>query len=201
MTEQESCVLHVPLPRVVDTATYPSRACPRCGNHAFTVHQKAWKRIKDLQMTRVRCVRMQCKRCGAVIREYPRGFDSGRQSARLKQLTVLLFWLGLSYHRIRAVLVDLGCGLSTTTIRRNVLESRLTESRRLEEADGRWHHGPDEKPSPRVGPICLRPVDHSTVSAWLEISFDSSANSDVAQRARQYAAHLGLLPPDRELNL
>jgi hypothetical protein len=68
-------------------------------------------------------LRYVCKRCGRARRAYPAGVGAGRQSAALRQLSVVLYWLGLSYLGVRAALADLGCALSCTSIRRNVADA------------------------------------------------------------------------------
>ena len=197
MIEKESRVLRIPWAPLVDAATtYRRRACPRCSSHSFIMHQKTWKSIKDLRLTRVQSVRMMCKRCGLVTREYPPGIDGGRQSTRLQRLTVLLYCLGLSYYQVRAVLADVRCILSTTTIRRNVLASRLAEWRRPEEAGICSHEGPQVRLTLPVSAISLRLVDQSPRNSWLELSFDPSTGFELARRARQSAEILGLLPPE-----
>ncbi|HEY7066719.1 MAG TPA: hypothetical protein VII06_34945 [Chloroflexota bacterium] len=100
--------------------------CERCGSRGFTIHQRTWKRVKDPHLGRALVVRYLCKRCGYVRRAYPAGIGASRQSRSLKHLSVLLYWLGLSYQGVRAVLVDFGCPLSTTSIRRNVEQTRRT---------------------------------------------------------------------------
>jgi hypothetical protein len=100
--------------------------CARCGSLGFTIHQRTWKRVKDPHVGRALVVRYLCKRCGHVRRAYPAGIGASRQSRSLKHLTVLLYWIGLSYQGVRAVLMDFGCPLSTTSIRRNVEAARRT---------------------------------------------------------------------------
>ena len=98
--------------------------CARCGSLGFTIHQRTWKRVKDPHVGRALVVRYLCKRCGYVRRAYPAGIGASRQSRSLKHLSVFLYWIGLSYHGVRAVLVDFDCPLSTTSIRRNVEQAR-----------------------------------------------------------------------------
>jgi len=100
--------------------------CQRCGSLGFTIHQRTWKRVKDPHLGRALVVRYLCKRCGYVRRAYPTGIGASRQSRGLRHLSVLLYWIGLSYQSVRAVLLDFGCPLSTTSIRRNVEQARDT---------------------------------------------------------------------------
>jgi hypothetical protein len=129
-------VVRIPLLGAGDApAGGPHEPCSHCGSTGFSIHQRTWKRVKDPHLQRALVVRFLCKRCGHVRRAYPVGIGASRQSRSLKHLSVLLYWVGLSYHGVRAVLVDLGCPLSTTSIRRNVEATRRTE--RLEPPLGR----------------------------------------------------------------
>ncbi len=118
-------VVRTPLVSVADTLEVrPGEPCTACGGRGFTIHQRTWKQVKDPQTRRALVVRLLCKRCGHVRRAYPAGIGSSRQSGGLKHLSVLLYWIGISYQGVRAVLRDLGCPLSTTSVRRNVEGAR-----------------------------------------------------------------------------
>ena len=146
----ESLQLRIPLIAVASTPGDGPRPCVRCGSRGLNVHQRTRKRVKDPQVAYALVVRYLCKRCGHVGRSYPAGLGAGRQSASLQHLSVLLYWLGLSYGRVREVLIELGCPLSTTSIRRNVEATResLTATPpltrlRLEPRGGGLLRGPD----------------------------------------------------------
>ncbi|MDP8924110.1 MAG: hypothetical protein M3O34_14675 [Chloroflexota bacterium] len=62
-------------------------------------------------------------------RLYPDGVDSARQTVALRQVSVLLYWLGLSYDGIRKFLGHLNCPLSKATIWANVRASGLLGNR------------------------------------------------------------------------
>src|SRR5215211_3940892 len=113
--------VRVPLEAAGAAPDGPLAPYPRCGSKGVNVHQRDWKAVKDPHCSRALVVRYLCKRCGHVRRVYPEGFGPSRQSEGLKQLSVLLYCLGLSYQTVRSVLLDLNCPLSTTSIRRNVL--------------------------------------------------------------------------------
>jgi hypothetical protein len=144
-------VVRIPLVSAADApGAAPAEACARCGSKGFSIHQRTWKRVKDPHLERALVVRFLCKRCGRVRRAYPAGIGASRQSRSLRHLSVLLYWVGLSYHGVRAVLLDLGCPLSTTSIRRNVESVRRSAGLepplgrlRLEPMGGGVLRGPD----------------------------------------------------------
>ena len=84
---------------------------------------------------RVAVVRFICKRCRKTTRLYPEGVDSRRQTIALRNASVLLYWLGLSYDGIREFLGHLGCPLSKATIWANVRTSGLLGNRHRLRAD------------------------------------------------------------------
>jgi hypothetical protein len=157
--------------------------CVRCGSLGFTIHQRTWKRVKDPHVGRALVVRYLCKRCGYVRRDYPAGIGASRQSRSLKHLSVLLYWIGLSYQTVRTVLMDFGCPLSTTSIRRNVEQARRTPhlepplSRlRVQPLGNGVLRGPD-------GLVALQVVRESGVERMLEaVIAPGSAASDLDWR-------------------
>jgi hypothetical protein len=123
--EAHPYLIRIPLPSVeAKPLTEALDPCPHCGSHGFNAHQREWRRIKDPHYRRVLVIRYVCKRCGRARRSYPVGVSASRQSEALKQLSVLLYWVGLSYLGVRAALAELGCALACTSIRRNVKEAR-----------------------------------------------------------------------------
>ena len=112
----------------------PTR-CERCGSQGFNLHQHATKTVKDPARPRASVVRYICKRCRKTIRLYPDGVDSTRQTAAVRQASVILYWLGLSYDGIREYLGRLDCPLSKATVWSNVRESGVLGSRRRLRAD------------------------------------------------------------------
>ena len=164
-----SPVVRVPLAGVAETPGQGLPApCPRCGSRAFSVHQRKGKRLKDPYLAHALIVRYLCKRCRYVGRAYPAGVGPSRQSRSLKHLSALLYWIGLSYLRVQAVLADLGCPLSTTSIRRNVEDARRAlplhpplERLALRPVGAGQLRGPD-------GMVTLRLVRHSPAQRSLE---------------------------------
>jgi hypothetical protein len=163
-------IVRVPLLSAADApGSEPLAPCSRCGSKGFSIHQRTWKRVKDPHLERALVVRFLCKRCGRVRRAYPDGIGASRQSGSLRHLTVLLYWIGLSYQSVRAVLLDLGCPLSTTSIRRNVEAARQTAQLepplgrlRLEPAGGGVLRGAD-------GLMALRVVPQAGADRALEV--------------------------------
>jgi len=109
--------------------------CERCGSQGFNLHQHATKALKDPATARAPVVRFICKRCRKTMRLYPSGVDAARQTIGLRQVSVLLYWLGLSYDGIREHLGHLGCPLSKATVWANVRASGLLGDRRRLRAD------------------------------------------------------------------
>jgi hypothetical protein len=94
----------IPTPLVEHDGRRPER-CDRCGSQGFNLHQRATKSLKHPLLPRAAVVRFICKRCRKTTRLYPAGVDAARQTVALRQVSVLLYWLGLSYDGIREVLV------------------------------------------------------------------------------------------------
>ena len=126
--------VRIPAPVVALDDRRPER-CERCGSHGFNLHQRATKALKDPLMPRADVVRFICKRCRKTIRLYPRGVDAARQTVALRQVSVMLYWLGLSYDGIREFLGHLGCPLSKATVWANVRASGLLGNRHRLRAD------------------------------------------------------------------
>lgn len=121
-------VVRLPLAAIASAPDGPPPPCGHCGGRGVNVHQRAWRQIKDPYVTRALVVRYLCKHCGRARRAYPTGIDAGRQSVTLRQLSLLLYWIGLSYQQVCIVLAELGCPLSTTSVRRNVEAVRAVEA-------------------------------------------------------------------------
>jgi hypothetical protein len=189
-------VLHIALPGVAEQVDgESSMTCLRCGSHGFTVHQRAWKQIRDPHIARVEVLRLQCKRCGRVVRRYPAGVGAGRQSDAVVQLSVLLHDIGLTYEVVRGLLASLRCGVSATTIRHNVEAARrssleLSELSRLQlELDEDGHiHGPDGLMSIRVA--------GTSHHRWLEVEIDPGPSAEELRWRIEYCADrlIGALP-------
>ena len=124
----------IPTPVVEHDGRRPER-CDRCGSQGFNLHQRASKALKDPLTLRADVIRFICKRCRKTTRLYPPGVDSARQTVALRQASVLLYWLGLSYDGIRELLGHLGCPLSKATVWANVRASGLLGNRHRLRAD------------------------------------------------------------------
>ena len=126
--------VRIPTPVVEHDGRRPER-CDRCGSQGFNLHQRATKALKDPLTLRADVIRFICKRCRKTTRLYPPGVDSARQTVALRQASVLLYWLGLSYDGIRELLGHLGCPLSKATVWANVRTSGLLGNRHRLRAD------------------------------------------------------------------
>jgi hypothetical protein len=126
--------VRIPAPVVEHDGRRPER-CDRCGSQGFNLHQRATKALKDPLTLRADVIRFICKRCRKTTRLYPPGVDSARQTVALRQSSVMLYWLGLSYDGIRELLGHLGCPLSKATVWANVRSSGLLGNRHRLRAD------------------------------------------------------------------
>lgn len=126
--------VRIPTPVVEHDGRRPER-CDRCGSQGFNLHQRATKALKDPLTPRASVVRFICKRCRKTTRLYPPGVDSARQTVALRQTSVLLYWLGLSYDGIHELLGHLDCPLSKATVWANVRASGLLGNRHRLRAD------------------------------------------------------------------
>jgi hypothetical protein len=126
--------VRIPTPVVEHDGRRPER-CDRCGSQGFNLHQRATKSLKHPLLPRAAVVRFICKRCRKTTRMYPAGVDSARQTVALRQVSVLLYWLGLSYDGIREMLGHLDCPLSKATVWANVRASGLLGNRHRLRAD------------------------------------------------------------------
>ncbi|HLI25769.1 MAG TPA: hypothetical protein VKZ60_01775 [Chloroflexota bacterium] len=189
-------VVRVALQATAAAPEGPLAPCPRCGSKGVNVHQRDWRTVKDPHAARVLVLRYLCKRCGHVRRAYPAGLGPSRQSAALRQLSVLLYWIGLSYQAVRAVLLDLGCPLSTTSIRRNVVaaQQRLhgqppLSRLRLAPAGAGVLAGPD-------GRLVVRLVGHPASGRYLEVEVgDAGHAAELHWRLTTCARWLGQHTP------
>ena len=152
----------------------PGEPCSRCGSYGFNIHQRTWKSIRDPQANRVQAIRYRCKRCGAVWRRYGEGVGTDRQSRAVKELSVLLYCLGLSYQGTSDVLDDLGCALAPATIRKNVIGSHPQLARRKPRL---FRVGTSEIAG-QDGRLTLRVVGIPTTSRWLEIAIAPGPGAD-----------------------
>jgi len=126
--------VRIPTPVVEHDGRRPE-LCDRCGSQGFNLHQRASKSLKHPLLPRADVVRFICKRCRKTTRLYPNGVDGARQTIALRQVSVLLYWLGLSYDGVREFLGHLGCPLSKATVWANVRSSGLLGNRHRLRAD------------------------------------------------------------------
>lgn len=156
--------------------TPPSHApapCPRCGSYGFNVHQQTWKAIKDPVIPRVVVLRFRCKRCGAVSRQYPDGVQADRQSSALKELSLLLYLFGLPYQGAAAILADLGCRLSPSTVRKNVALARSTARIEMPRRGIKLSRIGPGRLGGEDGRMTVRLGGESPQHRWLEVSINA----------------------------
>jgi hypothetical protein len=186
-------IVRIPLAPIAAAANGgPTGPCPGCGNTSFRVHQWDWKSVRDPQINRASVGRYQCKRCGTVVRRYPPGMDASTQSLGLKQLSVLLYCLGLSYEGVRAILSDLGCRLSTTTIRRNVLAGGHEAALRLGVRRLRLIPDGDARLRAPDGSVTVRVASSPTGERWLELRTTPGCDGELQWRLQTCCTGLGV---------
>jgi hypothetical protein len=190
-------VVRVPLAPVAEVATGEAHlTCPRCGCRAFTVHQRLGKAVKDPQIKSAHVVRYQCKKCGAIVRRYPDGVQAGRQSVGLRQLSVLLYCLGFSYRDVQDHLSTLGCPLSTTSIRRNVVAARAVAPAAFLSGRCSLALDRDERWPRQDGPIDVQLVALTGSERWLEVAIEPRLGPAIQERLLTLAAWLEQYPPE-----
>lgn len=191
---KRTIVTRVPL---MPVAEEPERSrpadCSQCGSKGFNVHQRAWRTVRDPHIKRVRVARFVCKRCGATRRLYPQGIGPERQSAALKQISALLYCLGLTYRNVQQALQYLGCPLSMTTIRQDVLQvCAVEQTMRPFDRLHMSHVGPGDFAG-TDGRLTIRLIGNPDSRRWLELEMqEQPGGAELEWRAhvcaRQFAA-------------
>ncbi|MHB0878542.1 MAG: PAS domain-containing protein [Anaerolineae bacterium] len=108
----------VRLPAVHAVATTKPEACPKCASPQIVRHDRQIRRI-DGGRAEVEVVRYRCRACGANLTWRPAGVDRTLQGEALRDLTQVLYGLGLSKRQVSAVLANAGVRLSAGTVWRN----------------------------------------------------------------------------------
>lgn len=136
--------LAVRLPKVQPTEMRPPMLCPlrgrgkpkqTCSGTRFELHQVVCRKpLRDTRYSEVLCHRYRCLKCHRCFRVYPTGVSNDHQSDTLKGLSVLLYFLGLSYQCVADLLETLLQPICKATVYYNVQAAGL-EDRRLRE---RW---------------------------------------------------------------
>jgi hypothetical protein len=196
-------VIQIPLSPIEERPPgRPRLVCGSCGGQAFVVHQRVWKRIRDPHLRQVLGIRYRCKRCARIVRCYPIGAGDGRQSDAVREMSVLLYCVGLTYGTASLALQALGCGVSPTTVRHNMedLRSRFPTTGvlsrlHLDPGTSGTLRGPDGGLTLRVdGTLHARSlivtIDPGSTAADLRWRFNRCARSLTGQPAR-------MIPPGK----
>jgi hypothetical protein len=114
--------LNLILPKVEPTEFEFPKKCPRkgCPGMRFIPRQEVSKKIVDAQHPEVTAWRCECKKCGYVLRVYPKGVSQKQISKRVNGMAVMMYILGLSYGAVEIVLSSLGMGIGKTSVFRAV---------------------------------------------------------------------------------
>jgi transposase-like protein len=136
------------LPEVKEEAEGHPTRCPWCGGSTFQKWGQERRRIKDPQVKVVTIRRYKCTQCQRTFRHYPEGVSRAQQSRRLRQVSVVMWSLGLSYRSIALVLSVFGLVLSHMSGWRDVQEAGKRLRQRLGKkkvkvigVDGAWQQG------------------------------------------------------------
>jgi transposase-like protein len=92
--------------------------CPHrdCQGRHYELHQEVDKPLKDAGYGTVSAHRYRCLRCKRTFRVYLKGVTRAQNSERVKSLSVMLYWLGLSYGATSLALEALGVYMSKTSV-------------------------------------------------------------------------------------
>ncbi len=190
----------IPAPAVASPERRPER-CERCGSRGFNLHQRATKALKDPLMPRVPILRFICKRCRKTTRLYPEGIDGGHQTVALRQASVVLYWLGLSYDGVREYLGRFGCSLSKATVWANVRSTGLLSNRHRLRAEPasliiqEGPNGPVARLRVRGGPYSMALVPNASHALTITVSTQQPELARLLQcRLLEVARRLGLQP-------
>lgn len=113
------------------------RECPYCEGETFQRWGQVEKRVKDIQVRKVKVYRYRCCRCKRTFRHYPEGSTKANQTERLKLFAVLMWKLGLSYRAGSLLLSGLEVKLSFMTIWRDVQAAAHTLQKQKQWKPGR----------------------------------------------------------------
>lgn len=126
--------LQIILPTLEEEAIHAPAHCPQrdCQSKRLRVHQRVYKPVRDRRDRRVLAYRYQCMACGRTFRVYPRGISQAHTSRRVRDLAVLLYFLGLSYNTVAEVMESLKLYISKTRVYEAVRadQSVATDTRR-----------------------------------------------------------------------
>jgi transposase-like protein len=94
------------LPALEPAHAEPALVCPTpgCTSTTFRLHQRVAKPLNDPEHSTLEVVRYRCAACGCTFRVYPRGVTRAATSERVRMVATLLYFLGLSYGSVSALL-------------------------------------------------------------------------------------------------
>ena len=171
----------IQLPEVQRQEKARPEKCPHCKGETFQRWGGVRKRIKDPKLRSVRVYRYRCTSCRRTFRHYPQGVSRAQQSARMQQLAVVCWALGLSYRGIEKVLSAFGLLLGRMSSWRDVQAAaeRLRGQTKWKPArvvgvDGAWLNGNGVMVAVDLGdgePLSIGQIDEkdrAKVLRWLQ---------------------------------
>lgn len=170
----------IQLPEVSRQENARPHKCPHCKGETFQRWGEYRRQVKDPKIKSVRVSRYRCTVCRHTFRHYPQGISRAQQSARMKQLAVVCWALGLSYRGIEKVLSVFGLELGRMSSWRDVqaaaerLRGRTKwKAARLVGVDGAWLNGQGVMVAVDLGdgqPLAIAGIDEKDagrVLRWL----------------------------------
>lgn len=167
----------IQLPEVQSQARTRPTHCPHCQGETFQRWGGGRKRIKDPQLRRVVVYRYRCTSCRRTFRHYPQGVGRAQQSARMKQLAVIGWALGLSHRGVEKILsafrIDLGRMSSWRDVQaagEQLRGQQKWKPARVVGVDGAWLRGQGVLVAVDLGdgqPLAIAAIDEKDQAAVL----------------------------------
>lgn len=114
---------------------HPPEVCPdsTCGGTEFRLHQQVTKPVRDTAREEVVAHRYQCLTCKRTFRVYPDGVSQAHTSYRIKEFSIFLYTLGLSYGAVSRLLEAAGTRMCRSWVY-DVVQSMQKEKGDLDRA-------------------------------------------------------------------
>ncbi|HNP70745.1 MAG TPA: hypothetical protein PLO33_05975 [Kouleothrix sp.] len=122
------------LPTLADEEIEAPCSCPmpNCRSKLLRLHQRVYKPVRDRSDRQVLAYRYRCLACGHTFRVYPHGISQAHISRRVRDLAILLYFLGLSYKTVAEVMDALKLYISKTRVYEAVrAEQSIAHSTRM----------------------------------------------------------------------